>query len=316
MEEIPPEIIERSRRELEELERQFLDRSKQSSSRSRPTKSEFSPSVMLTVAIGDPPMRVPRPKKEDYLRQTPQPNGQIAPWIIPSNSYSYGTEPSNPYSRGNSEFSEKPRPTGYGFSDRQQSEIDLYNLPDAFASTSSLDLLGTLAEMKLPSAKSLENLQKYGMEGGPSTASLSEWYSLLTDTSPSYNSMTDFQNPTTSSPRTSNSLMPWDLKGSQEAISKTQNPIPNQGGLKHSLSRELLQAAADASARDNVPADLEKILREQQIEALNQGKLSLPNQLVTEPQTVSVVILYYSSLSYSFLAKSSFARCKKVIVNR
>lgn len=42
LDEISPEIIERNKKELEELERQFLDRSKQTSSRSRSNRSKSS----------------------------------------------------------------------------------------------------------------------------------------------------------------------------------------------------------------------------------------------------------------------------------
>lgn len=222
----------------------------------------------------------------------------IAPWIVPSNSYSYSPETNNPYSRGASEQVEKPRQQpGYGLSERQ-SEIDLYNLPDAFASTSSLDLLGTLAEMKLPSAKSLENLQKYGMEGGPSTASLSEWYSVLADSNPSYNSMNDMTSPRNDS---QHRLMPWDLKGSQEAISNTQKSANSPHQIKHSLSRELLQAAADAEARDEAKSELEKILRAQQIEKLKQEK-NVSTQPVVPDVKMSAIDARRSSSIDNFMS--------------
>lgn len=135
---------------------------------------------------------------------------------------------------------------GYGISERNVSELDLYNLPDAFASTSSLDLLGTIAEMKLPSARSLENIQKYGMEGnGASSTSLSEWYSILGENVPLSTSMTDLpsQNASTTSLSSNfnssmdwslNPLMPWDVKkssSSQDNGSQHFSPTNNNNSL-------------------------------------------------------------------------------------
>ena len=66
---------------------------------------------------------------------------------------------------------------------RGLSEFDLLNYPDISASTSSLDLLGTLAEstlaeIRVPSTMSLENLQRCGADPLTSTSSL-EWFASL-----------------------------------------------------------------------------------------------------------------------------------------
>eukprot|EP00604_Paraphysomonas_vestita_P003909 CAMPEP_0174819028 /NCGR_PEP_ID=MMETSP1107-20130205/2013_1 /TAXON_ID=36770 /ORGANISM="Paraphysomonas vestita, Strain GFlagA" /LENGTH=631 /DNA_ID=CAMNT_0016031781 /DNA_START=119 /DNA_END=2014 /DNA_ORIENTATION=- len=347
IDDIPPEKIERSRRELEELERQFIERSKQSNGRTRPNKTDSG-------------QKPPRVKKEidpnghhqyksnvnnnnnsnnnnNNNNNSNNNNNQIAPWIIPSNNYSsYGSE-SNPYSTSNGNMNRNSNnnnnshnnndineyKTGlnnsnyYGMSERAISDIDLVNLPDAFASTSSLDLLGTIAEMKLPSARSLENLQKFGMEGnGASTASLSEWYSILGENASLSTSMIDLpsQNASTTSLSSSfsnsmdwsaNPIMPWDTKkidnvnnehyivnnnnnnnninNNNNNISNTNDSPPKNPNLKHSLSKELLQAAAAAVAHDEAKQEIAKILKQQYNDKLKE--FTLNNNLNTSLNT-------------------------------
>jgi len=154
------------------------------------------------------------------------------------------------------------------------SDIDLCNmLPDSFTSTSSLDLLGTLAELKLPSAKSLENLQNYGMDMVPSGTSLSEWYALLPSDNPSAEQ--ERQNSTghqqhgeqsgkggsTGSTQDGDSTRGFTQSGPNSSHSPSSTHISDSGdkagagSLKHSLSKELIAAAAAAEAQDKVPSN-------------------------------------------------------------
>lgn len=222
-------------------------------------------------------MKPQRTKQEDSPDTAPM-GAPSVPWIVPSHSYKPATDP-NPYAHtGSDHFQEHPKSYHNGFGFTRPSELDLSYIPDAFASTSSLDLLGTIAEMKLPSAKSLENIQKYGMDGiGPSTASLGDWYSMFPDTN--HSSMSDFQSNLKNFDSPQNRLMPWDLNRSSNPPkngSRSNNSNGNNNGnMKHSLSRELLQAVADAEAQEKT--ELEKLVKNQQLEKLKQEGQAIAN---------------------------------------
>jgi hypothetical protein len=232
------------------------------------------------------------------------------PWIPAHPSYPI-TPDSNPYSHQSPDFQNLPKNpyhgNGFGYPNRP-SEIDLSYLPDAFASTSSLDLLGTIAEMKLPSGKSLENLHKHGLEGvAASTASLGDWYSMFPDNT--NGSMTDLQSASRNIDPPQNRLMPWDLNGSSTpSANGLRNNNNNNGSngngnnLKHSLSRELLQAAADAVAHDEAQTELEKLVKLQQLQKSKQEAFSNSNMSGT-----------VASLSSSPSAKSTSPSAPSVV---
>jgi hypothetical protein len=241
-------------------------------------------SFLWFMALPDDSIKHQRAKQEDLDTSPNEP--PPVPWMTPSQSYQSATDP-NPYSHTSSDqFQEHPKSyqghgTGFGYSNRP-SELDLSYMPDAFISTSSLDLLGTIAEMKLPSAKSLENIQKYGMDGiGPSTASLGDWYSMFPDTN-NHSPGSDPQSTSRNFDPPQNRLMPWNLNGvsnpaknSPRSTTTTSNNANNSNGngngnMKHSLSRELLQAVADAEAHDEAQSELENLVKLQQLEKFKQ----------------------------------------------
>jgi hypothetical protein len=230
----------------------------------------------------------------------PQTTGSspMLPWISPGNMppvgsnqsmaapYGASTMKMNQYSNY-SDASQQQQMPSKGSMDSMMggkggmSDFDLLNYPDAFASTSSLDLLGTLAEIKLPSATSLENLQKYGMDPPASTSSLSEWYaSLGAQKSQASEGATPASQEGTSSgggvyfhraapqaaaaPQTKMPAVVWrgvngeilhpnsflgpSVRGNAKTNGKGNGVSDNdEHGIRHSLSRELLNVVAAAA---------------------------------------------------------------------
>ena len=305
----------------------------------------------MIVELGKTPKIKKGQDGEGYsqYKSTPAKN-QVAPWIIPTTNYPSNNSESNPYSSINSPRNNKKntnKNVHYNInnnntsssqtgnlneyksekinSERVVSELDLYHLPDAFASTSSLDLLGTIAEMKLPSARSLENIEKCDLEGnGASTASLSEWYTMLGENASLSSSMTDIpsQNASTlslssinfnnSMDWSTNPIMPWDTKKSikdnmnndfhatntinvdpmshsinNNSNNNTPKNMNHNSMMKHSLSRELLQAAAAAVAHDEAKQEIAKILKQQYNDKLKEMTLNnnLNSNLNTNQQS-------------------------------